>query len=202
MSDRTNVIKKRIDRISSTFDLADRLVKEEWRKELLADVRGEILEVGVGTGTNFKYYPQDVHVTGIDFSPKMLEKAHVKVEEAAATVQLYEMNIENLDFEDNQFDYVVSTCVFCSVPNPVKGFKELRRVVKPSGKIVMLEHMRSENEIIGKVLDFFNPVSEGILGENINRKTISNIYQANLEVDEQEYLMTSIVRKLILSPNK
>lgn len=66
----------------------------------------------------------------------------------------------------------------------------------------MLEHMRSENEFIGKVLDFFNPVSVNLIGVNVNRKTISNIYQANLEVEKQEYLMTSVMRRLILSPNK
>ena len=201
MSD-TEQIKKRFDRISSKFEVMDHFVKEDWRKELLKGVHGHILEVGVGLGTNFKYYPQEATVKGIDFSPKMLERARENLDSAAANIELFEMDVENLEFEDNSFDYIVSTCVFCSVPNPVKGFKELRRVIKPNGKIVMLEHMRSENEIIGKVLDFFNPVSVNLIGVNINRKTLSNLYQANLEVDEQEFLMTSVMRKLVLSPNK
>ncbi|MGP4071281.1 class I SAM-dependent methyltransferase [Piscibacillus sp. B03] len=201
MSD-TEQIKKRFDRISSKFEVMDHFVKEDWRKELLKGVHGDILEVGVGLGTNFKYYPQEATVKGIDFSPKMLERARENLDSAAANIELFEMDVENLEFEDNSFDYIVSTCVFCSVPNPVKGFKELRRVIKPNGKIVMLEHMRSENEIIGKVLDFFNPVSVNLIGVNINRKTLSNLYQANLEVDEQEFLMTSVMRKLVLSPNK
>lgn len=201
MSD-TEQIKKRFDRISSKFEVMDHFVKEDWRKELLKGVHGDILEVGVGLGTNFKYYPQEATVKGIDFSPKMLERARENLDSAAVNIELFEMDVENLEFEDNSFDYIVSTCVFCSVPNPVKGFKELRRVIKPNGKIVMLEHMRSENEIIGKVLDFFNPVSVNLIGVNINRKTLSNLYQANLEVDEQEFLMTSVMRKLVLSPNK
>ncbi len=180
----------------------DHLVKEDWRKELLKGVNGRILEVGVGIGTNFKYYPKEAEVVGIDFSSKMLDRAREKVDEAACEIELYEMDVENLEFNDDSFDYIVSTCVFCSVPHPVKGLKELRRVVKPEGKIVMLEHMRSENEFIGKVLDFFNPVSVNLIGVNVNRKTISNIYQANLEVEKQEYLMTSVMRRLILSPNK
>ncbi|WP_054754286.1 class I SAM-dependent methyltransferase [Piscibacillus salipiscarius] len=194
--------KKRFDRISSKFEVMDHLVKEDWRKELLKGVNGRILEVGVGIGTNFKYYPKEAEVVGIDFSSKMLDRAREKVDEAACEIELYEMDVENLEFNDDSFDYIVSTCVFCSVPHPVKGLKELRRVVKPEGKIVMLEHMRSENEFIGKVLDFFNPVSVNLIGVNVNRKTISNIYQANLEVEKQEYLMTSVMRRLILSPNK
>ncbi|MFD2639875.1 class I SAM-dependent methyltransferase [Piscibacillus salipiscarius] len=198
----TEQIKKRFDRISSKFEVMDHLVKEDWRKELLKGVNGRILEVGVGIGTNFKYYPKEAEVVGIDFSSKMLDRAREKVDEAACEIELYEMDVENLEFNDDSFDYIVSTCVFCSVPHPVKGLKELRRVVKPEGKIVMLEHMRSENEFIGKVLDFFNPVSVNLIGVNVNRKTISNIYQANLEVEKQEYLMTSVMRRLILSPNK
>lgn len=112
----------------------DHLVKEDWRKELLKGVNGRILEVGVGIGTNFKYYPKEAEVVGIDFSSKMLDRAREKVDEAACEIELYEMDVENLEFNDDSFDYIVSTCVFCSVPHPVKGLKELRRVVKPEGK--------------------------------------------------------------------
>src|SRR5690625_1072054 len=105
-----------------------------------------------------------------------------------------------MDFPDNTFDNVVSTCVFCSVPDPVKGLKEIRRVVKPEGKIVMLEHMRSENIVAGKMLDLINPLTVRIVGANVNRKTIENIEKAGLKIEQQSNLKTSIMRKLILSP--
>lgn len=94
----------------------------------------------MGTGANLPYYHSNAHVTGIDFSPKMLSK----VKNTKSNIALEEMDVKQMDFPDNMFDVVVSTCVFCSVPDPVMGFKEIRRVVKPEGKIVMLEHMRSE----------------------------------------------------------
>src|SRR5690625_7104894 len=89
-----------------------------------------------------------------------------------------------MDFTDSSFDAVVSTCVFCSVPNPVKGFQEIRRVVKPDGKIVMLEHMRSENGLAGKMLDFINPLTVRIVGANVNRKTIKNIERSEEHTSE------------------
>lgn len=202
MKKHTETIKKRYDRISSLFDVIDHMIRDSWRKDLLENLQGNILEVGVGTGANLRYYPANVHVTGIDFSPKMLAKAYEKVNRSKAKVVLREMDAQHMDFPDNTFDAVVSTCVFCSVPNPVKGFQEIRRVVKPDGKIVMLEHMRSENGLVGKMLDLINPLTVRIVGANVNRKTIKNIEKAGLKIEQQNYLMTSIMRKLIISPNK
>ncbi len=202
MNNQTDKIKSRYNRISKVYNVMDHMIRPTWRKEMLRGLKGNILEVGVGTGANFEYYPIDVNVTGIDFSPKMLEKAKEKIPISKAAITLKEMNIEQIDFPDNTFDVVISSCVFCSVPNPIEGFKEIRRVVKPEGTIIMLEHMRSENQIVGKMLDLINPFAVRLSGANINRETISNIEKAGLKIVNQEYLMTSIMRKLVISPNK
>lgn len=178
------------------------MIRSSWREDLLKDVHGNVLEVGVGTGANFPYYPENVHVTGIDFSPKMLKIAEKGISEIKASISLKEMNAEEMEFPDNTFDVVVSTCVFCSVPNPVRGLQEIRRVVKPEGKIIMLEHMRSNNKIVAKMLDMINPITVRMSGANVNRETIKNIEQAGLKIEEEQYLMTSIMRKIIASPNK
>lgn len=201
MNRHTDIIKKRYDRISSVFDVMDHMIRSSWREELLGNLHGDILEVGVGTGSNLPFYPSNVNVTGIDFSPKMLAKAYGKTDKTAADITLKEMDAQQMDFPDNTFDVVVSTCVFCSVPDPVAGFKEIRRVVKPNGKIVMLEHMRSEHPFAARILDAVNPLTVRIVGANVNRKTIENIEKAGLTVKEQNYLMTSIMRKLVLTPN-
>src|SRR5690625_4509738 len=133
------------------------MIRDSWRKDLLENLQGNILEVGVGTGANLAYYPSNVHVTGIDFSPKMLARAHKKVHKSKAKITLKEMDIEQMDFPDHSFDVVVSTCVFCSVPNPIQGLQEIRRVLTPDGKVVMLEHMCSENNVMGTILDLLNP---------------------------------------------
>ncbi|GGC82811.1 SAM-dependent methyltransferase [Thalassobacillus devorans] len=198
----TNTIKRRYNRISGVFDLMDRMIREKWRKELLEHASGKVLEVGVGTGVNLKYYPGHVEVTGIDFSPMMLKKAREKADNLPLSFELMEMDAQQMNLADNTFDTVVSTCVFCSVPDPIQGLKEIRRVTKPKGKIIMLEHMRSDNEIIGKAMDVLNPIGLHIVGANINRKTMDNIKQAGLKVVKEDYLMASIMRRLILSPNK
>ncbi len=202
MNKHTDLIKKRYDRISSLFDVMDHMIQSSWRKKLLENLYGNVLEVGVGTGSNLSYYPANVHVTGIDFSPKMLAKAYEKVDKSKSKIVLKEMDVQQMHFPDYTFDFVVSTCVFCSVPDPVQGLKEIRRAVKPEGKILMLEHMRSENSLAGIILDLINPLTVRIIGANVNRNTIKNIEKAGLKIEKQSFLMTSIMRKLVISPNK
>lgn len=182
----------------------DKMIKNHWRLQLLSGVKGKVLEVGIGTGASLGFYPNGIELTGVDFSPGMLKLARRKISETnnSFKIQLVEADIQNLPFEDDAFDFIVSTCVFCSVPDPVKGFRELRRVCKPDGKIVMLEHMRSENRAMGYILDVFNPLAVGLWGANINRRTMENIEKAGLKVEDEQMLMGSIMRKLVLSPDK
>src|SRR5699024_7440785 len=145
---------------------------------------------------NFDYYPINTHVTGIDFSPQMLEKAKEKLPSSKAHITLKEMDIEKLGLSDNTSDVVISSCVFCSVPNPVAGFKEIRRVVKHEWKIIMLDHMRSDDPLIDGVLDIINPLAVRLSGANVNRNTVSNIEKAGLKIDSEEHLFASIMRNL------
>ncbi|CQR47319.1 Demethylmenaquinone methyltransferase [Paraliobacillus sp. PM-2] len=200
----TETIKKRYNRVSKVYDSMDVMIKESWRKELLENIKGNVLEVGIGTGANLPFYSNHVHLTGIDFSSGMLMHAKQKVDKLTLSypLKLMEMNAQQMDFLDNTFDYVVATCVYCSVPDPVKGLREMRRVCKPDGKIILLEHMRSDNEIVGKLMDVLNPITVKMWGANINRRTMDNIKKAGLIIDQKEDLFSSIVRKIVLNPNK
>lgn len=200
MTKQSKKIKRRYNRLAKFFDWLNPFIRQRWRKSLVKDLSGDILEVGVGTGANLPYYSENANVTAIDFSPKMLQQAVKKSSQYRAKITFKEMNIEKMNFPDHSFDTVVSTCVFCSVPNPVQGLQEIRRVVKPKGKIVMLEHMRSENQLIGFGLDCLNPMTVKMIGTNVNRRTIENIEKAGLKIVEQTYLMTSMVRKLTIIP--
>ncbi|BCG60927.1 class I SAM-dependent methyltransferase [Paenibacillus sp. URB8-2] len=200
---RSNTIRKRYDRISGIFDVMERMIKKEWRTDLLKGVDGEVLEVGVGTGANLSCYPSHAAgVTGIDFSPGMLRYAKQKASHAPFPVTLLEMDAQHMDFPDNSFDYVIATCVFCSVPDPVAGLLEIRRVCKPDGKVLLLEHMRSEQPLAGILMDLLNPITVRISGANINRRTLQNIEKAGFIIEEKVSLMGSIVRRLVLNPDK
>ena len=157
-----------------------------WRKDLLKDARGKTLEIGVGTGKSFTDYPQGVSITGIDASENMLKYARKRATGHAHIDELLIMDAEELVFDDNTFDTVVSSCVFCSVHNPVKAFKEIKRVCKSNGNIYLLEHVRSQKKIVGKMMDMLNPISFALYGDNINRRTYDNLIKAGFDVSQIE----------------
>ncbi|AGB40984.1 methylase involved in ubiquinone/menaquinone biosynthesis [Halobacteroides halobius DSM 5150] len=207
----TEKIKNRYNRIASIYDSCEALMEErkmgDWRQNLwqqVADRTGDkkvnLLEAGVGTGKNIPYYPEGTKAYAIDFSKQMLAEARKKAKQSATEVKLFEMDIQNLDFEDNFFDVIITTCVFCSVPDPIKGLKELKRVCKPNGEILMLEHMRSNKEPIGYLMDSINWISLLMWGANINRKTMKNIKEVGFKVVKEEDLWFDIVKELILTP--
>jgi phosphatidylethanolamine/phosphatidyl-N-methylethanolamine N-methyltransferase len=117
-----------------------------------------ILEVGVGTGINAPLYPGHCHVTGIDFSVKMLAKARTRVErKGVLNVRLLEMDAANLSFPDNSFDIVYAPYVISVVSDPVQVVREMRRVCRPGGKFIVLNHFRSPNKLVAKVERAISP---------------------------------------------
>jgi ubiquinone/menaquinone biosynthesis C-methylase UbiE len=165
--------------------LAEKSLYSGWRELLWSKVEGNrILEVGVGTGKNISYYPANTEVTAIDFSEKMLSRATEKAKKQRIKVDLQQMDVQNLSFEDDTFDAVVATFVFCSVPNPTKGLKEIGRVCEPGGKVLLLEHVLSANRILAFLMNLVNPVVVRAMGPNINRKTMENVANSGLKADK------------------
>lgn len=196
--DTNEKIKKRYNRIASYFDLLQKPMGtsgfDKWRKKLIKQVNGKTLEVGVGTGKNLSFYNRDIDLTAIDFSKNMLEKAKAKYKKELPMANFLEMDVENLDFEDNTFDTIVTSCVFCSVPNPIKGLQEIKRVLKPNGQLIMLEHVRSNGKILGTLMDWFNFIPLNIIGDNINRKTGENLRKAGFTNIEEVKLWKDVVK--------
>jgi phosphatidylethanolamine/phosphatidyl-N-methylethanolamine N-methyltransferase len=128
-------------------------------KLLEAKPGDRILEVGVGTGLNLPLYPRDCDVTGVDISEGMLRKAEERVRTLGmGRAKLMVMDGSRLEFPDNSFDRVIATYVISAVPDPVKTLLEMRRVCKPSGHLVILNHFKSENPIIGMFEKILAPV--------------------------------------------
>lgn len=208
MKNNSEKIKNRYNRISKVYDLLERPMESmsmgKWRGKLIERIEGEkVLEVGVGTGKNLIYYPSNLDITGIDFSEKMLKIAKEKTKDMK-NIKLIEMDAEDMEFEDNTFDTLVTSCVFCSVSDPVKGLKEIRRVCKKDGKIIMLEHMRSKNPAVGKFMDIVNFIPVNIWGANINRRTIDNLKKAGFKEEDIEYedIWSDIVKLIEIRNNK
>jgi len=195
---------KRYDRVAWRYDLLERPMERMFfarlRKDLLSRVSGRVLEVGIGTGKNLPYYPEGVELTGIDISEKMLVRARRRAQGLGLEASLRVMDAETLEFPDGTFDFIVSTFVYCSLSDPVKGLKELGRVVKDDGRILMLEHVRSENRVLGRLMDWFNPLARWLFGPNINRRTVENVEAAGLEVISVEDRGSKILKKIVAGP--
>lgn len=180
MTTDSDKIRQRYDRIAPFFDGLEGMMEGLFfisrRRILWSAVDGsDILEVGVGTGKNFPFYPQRAHITGVDFSPKMLAQAQRKRDMRQIAVDLALMDVESLSYANNSFDTVIGTFVFCSVPKPRKGLLELYRVCKPGGQVLLLEHVLSSNRILAGLMNLMNPVIRAGIGANINRHTVKNV---------------------------
>jgi phosphatidylethanolamine/phosphatidyl-N-methylethanolamine N-methyltransferase len=120
----------------------------------------KLLEVGVGTGINAVMYPRTVEVTGIDFSASMLEKARERVQRKGLTnVRLLQMDAQDLKFDDDTFDIVYAPYLISVVPDPVKVAREMRRVCRPGGRIIFLNHFLSRNRLLSKAERVISPMT-------------------------------------------
>ena len=195
-------VRRRYNRVARFYDLEqvfeEPLVFGRLRRALwtAAPATGQILEVGVGTGVNMRHYPPGAHMTAIDISDRMLAKARARAERTHVDVDLALMDAQHLQFPDDTFDAVIATCVFCSVPDPVAGLREVLRVLKPGARALLLDHVRSSNAAAGRVMDLLNPISVRISGANINRRTIENVRAAGFTAIDVESHMLGMIKTI------
>jgi len=197
----TKTIKK-YNRFSRIYDLFQRPMEKYFfsslRKRALAFAIGEVLEVGIGTGKNIPYYPDSIVLKGIDFSRGMLEKAKMRKENLSLkNVTLLEMDVENMSFQDESFDTVVSTFAFCTVPNPLKGLQEVYRVLRQGGKAVFLEHMKSNSFFLNIPLYMMNVFTKTLVGTSMIRETQKNIEKIGFKIKDVQNVYSDIVRLIV-----
>jgi ubiquinone/menaquinone biosynthesis C-methylase UbiE len=163
------------------------------KQRLFSKMFGTTLMVAAGTGNDFKFFPKNIDVVAIDISPKMLERAAPKAEAYTGSIELREMDVCALDFAEATFDTVVTACTFCSVPKPILGLRELHRVLKPSGQILMFEHVRSAIGPLGILMDLMTPLFSR-LGPELNRDTVGNVQKAGFRLRRVENVYLDVVK--------
>jgi ubiquinone/menaquinone biosynthesis C-methylase UbiE len=205
-SDRTEPVTERTrrtyDRVATWYDvqewLPERLAFRKWRPQLWDLVPdGAVLEIGVGTGKNLRYYREGHSVTAIDFSPKMLERAHRNADRLGIKATLQLMDAQALEFPHFTFDSAVSTFVFCSVPDAVLGLREAYRVLRPGGRVYLLEHVLSERQPARWLMQRLNGLMRAIDGANINRDTVENVELAGFDLVDVQDLWGDIVKLIV-----
>ncbi|MCE7981806.1 MAG: methyltransferase domain-containing protein [Caldilinea sp. CFX5] len=200
----TALTRSRYDRVAPVYDLMNlcsEFIFHRWRQWLWqqAPRRGRILEIGIGTGKNIPFHPRDAEVIGVDLSPKMLARAEQRKRKLGANTELVVGDAQALDLPDDSIDAAVATFVFCSVPDAVLGLRELRRVLRPGGRVYLLEHMRATNERIGRLMDLINPLVVRTLGFNINRRTLENLERAGWEIEATRDVGLGGIFKIIVA---
>lgn len=197
----------RYDRLAPFYDVMEafmeRSVVGNLRHKLWSRISAtNILEVGVGTGKNIPFYPENVRVTAIDLSERMLDRASKKVRKLGIELDLRQMDVQKLEFPNDSFDAAIATFVFCSVPLPVPGLRELGRVTKPDGDIWLLEHVRiNQPAVVGRLMDRLNPFAVRMMGANINRQTIENVTLASLQVRDVLPVRGGFVKLILARPS-
>jgi ubiquinone/menaquinone biosynthesis C-methylase UbiE len=157
------------------------------RQDLLAEAGGRVLEIGSGTGMNFVHYGGTIEslvVTEPD--PAMLKRLRTKAREQAPSAEVVQAPAEDLPFEDDSFDTVVSTLVLCGVDNQARALSETRRVLRPGGKLLFIEHVRSDDPRVARLQDRISPLNRFLFGCDCNRQTLSMIEQAGFTVARVE----------------
>jgi len=163
------------------------------RSRLLKSAYGNVLEASVGAGNNFPFYPSGVHVTAVDFSPKMIEKARISSKECNIAADFITHDLEHLDFDAKFFDTIVSTLSLCAYQNPEHVLKKFGQWIKPGGNILLLEHGMSTNSVCAWMQNRLDKISVKFFGCHQNRDILKLVREAGIEIVHMERRMFNMV---------
>jgi ubiquinone/menaquinone biosynthesis C-methylase UbiE len=201
LPDETERVREIWERFAPRYDrqirFFERLLFEGGREWVCGRARGDVLELGIGTGRNIPFYPGEVRLTGIDLSPATLEVARRRTEKVGRGADLRVGDAQSLDFEDGAFDTVVSTLTMCSVPDHHRALSEAARLLRPGGRLVMLEHVRSPVVAVRWGQRLLNPLSVRFVADHLLREPLDAIKGLGLEVVKLERLRWGIVERML-----
>ncbi|MEX1031249.1 MAG: class I SAM-dependent methyltransferase [Paenibacillaceae bacterium] len=160
--------------------------QERWRRDLLSHAKGEVLELAVGAGANFPFYPPGVKVTATDFSEEMLKKARRAAKRHHMDVNFVCSDIEEMNFPDQSFDTIVSTLSFCSYDNPLMVLAKINRWCKPDGQILFMEHGISSNLAVSTIQRTLDPLLYRAYGCHHTRNIEGLIRESGIRIDKVE----------------
>ncbi len=200
VSEETERLKRHWEREAPTYDrrmgFFERVLFGNGREWVCSRASGEVLEVAVGTGRNFTFYPQGVRLSGIDLSPAMLEIARKRAEELGVNADLREGDAQQLPFADASFDTVVCTLSLCTIPDDRRAIAEMKRVLRPGGRLLLLDHVRASSKVWLAVQRVLEPLPRRFSCEHLLRRPLEHVLAEGFEVEQRERSKAGIVERL------
>lgn len=198
--DRTAKARRVWDEMAQRYDNDIRLVERTWfgggREWVCGRAHGEVLEVAVGTGRNLPFYPEGVRLTGVDLSPNMLAIARERAAGLGMDADLREADAEALPFDDESFDTVVCTLSLCAIPNHAAAIEEMARVLRPGGRMLLLDHIGSRWWPVWAVERLIELFTIRAMGEYMTRRPAPMLAAAGLQIVESERRKLATVERV------
>lgn len=193
------------DKRAATYDrsvgFGEKIAVGDFRAKFGAALRGQTLEIAVGSGLNLPYYTSAVTTSiGIDFSAGMLAVARERANTLGLDIDLRQMDAQALDFPDSSFDTVAISLALCTIPDPTAALREMVRVCRTDGQIVLLEHVLSPNWPVALLERLVSPLQERLIGCHLNRDTIELVRREGLRIQSEERRLAGVFRLVIAHP--
>jgi ubiquinone/menaquinone biosynthesis C-methylase UbiE len=178
------------DRSMSRFE---RLCFKGNREWVCSRAEGEVLEIAAGTARNLPLYPAEATITGVELSPEMVALGRRRAQELGREIDLRVGDAEQLEFADESFDTVVCTYGLCTIPDDRAAIREAKRVLRPGGRLLLAEHVRSPNRLVLTIQRLLEPLAHRFGGDHLLREPLDHVRAEGLEVDDVVRLKAGFV---------
>jgi ubiquinone/menaquinone biosynthesis C-methylase UbiE len=200
-SQETERIRRIQDKEASRYDrqisFFERILFGGGREWVCSRAEGEVLELAAGTARNLPFYPKGIKLTAVELSPEMLAIARERAVELSHDVDLQLGDVQDLDFPDESFDTVICTLGLCTIPDPRQAVAEAHRVLRPGGRLLLLEHVRSPSTPVRAVQRVLDPLAVRFEGDHLTREPLEYLEAEGFAVEELKRSKWGIVERVL-----
>lgn len=200
-ANRADRLRRFWDKQAASYDrqmaFMDRRVFRDTRSWICSQASGDTLEVAIGTGLNLAHYPRDIHLTGIEFSPQMLELARARATDLGRDLDLRIGDAQALPFPDDSFDTVVCTFALCAIPDDQQAVAEMVRVLRPDGALLLADHVEAGPWVGRLIQRAIDVVTVRVGGEHWRRRPIRHVQALGLPIERRDRFAFGVVERLV-----
>jgi ubiquinone/menaquinone biosynthesis C-methylase UbiE len=199
-ADRSERLRRYWDKHARSYDrqmaFFERVLFGDGRQWICSQAAGDVLEVAIGTGRNLPLYPNGIRLTGVDFSPQMLQLTQRRAQELGRPVDLRLGDAQALDLPDAAFDTVVCTLSLCAIPDERRAIAEMKRVLRPGGRLLLLDHIAAGPRLARVIQWLLERITVPLGGEHLRRRPLLLVQAEGFQVERRERSKLGIVERL------